>query len=190
MRSGPDSSRGVVESRPGPDVVFTNEVYSRAERGSNIGYHVPSRKHYWYEDELRDRQYFNKTPTPRMEPGSLGSVVVLSTTQTTHAPVGTSSSLFSQVFSGQCELTSCGAWVAMVLQVLDVVNSAHEAFYGDCPNTAFTIDHHDTFIPGERTVSDITLHAVIRPVADPGNVSSAAIVTESRPHSSRTTSLS
>nr|CAD7586554.1 unnamed protein product [Timema genevievae] len=35
----------------------------------------------------------------------------------------------------------------MVLQVLDVVNSAHEAFYGDCPNTAFTIDHHDTFIP-------------------------------------------
>nr|CAD7447525.1 unnamed protein product [Timema bartmani] len=36
----------------------------------------------------------------------------------------------------------------MVLQVLDVVNSAHEAFYGDCPNTAFTIDHHDTFIPG------------------------------------------
>nr|CAD7457193.1 unnamed protein product [Timema tahoe] len=111
MRSGPDSSLGVVESRPGPDVVFTNEVYSRAERGSNI------------------------------------------------------------VFSCQCELTCCGVRVAMVLQVLDVVNSAHEAFYGDCPNTAFTIDHHDTFIPGEWTVSDLTLHAVIRPVADPGNVS-------------------
>jgi hypothetical protein len=29
----------------------------------------------------------------------------------------------------------------MVLQVLDLVNSAHEAFYGDCPATsAFSID--------------------------------------------------
>lgn len=32
-------------------------------------------------------------------------------------------------------------WCAMVLQVLDLVNSAHEAFYGDCPATsAFSID--------------------------------------------------
>lgn len=29
---------------------------------------------------------------------------------------------------------------AMVLQVLDLVNSAHEAFYGDCPATSFSID--------------------------------------------------
>jgi hypothetical protein len=31
-------------------------------------------------------------------------------------------------------------WCAMVLQVLDLVNSAHEAFYGDCPATSFSID--------------------------------------------------
>ncbi|GLG99108.1 Protein of unknown function [Gryllus bimaculatus] len=32
------------------------------------------------------------------------------------------------------------AAAAMVLQVLDLVTAAHEAFYGDCPNTAFSVD--------------------------------------------------
>lgn len=39
----------------------------------------------------------------------------------------------------ECSVVECRL-CAMVLQVLDLVNSAHEAFYGDCPATSFSVD--------------------------------------------------